>query len=123
MSGLLVYTKGSFLQLIEGPDPVVIELYNRIRGDQRHADVSLLFKEKIEQRSFENWSMGFVDGANPELASLAGYADLFSPTFAPADFRKDGERARLVFLQFKDGLWHRPVNVAGVVRMAGRAGV
>ncbi|MGN6366989.1 MAG: BLUF domain-containing protein [Phycisphaerae bacterium] len=123
VSGLLVYQYGSFLQLIEGADPIVIELYNKIRRDPRHTDVSLLFKEKIEQRSFEQWSMGFVDAANPELSGMPGYADLFTKQFQQTEFRRDGERARLVFLQFKDGLWHRPVNVAGAVRLGARVGV
>jgi hypothetical protein len=59
ITGILLYNSGNFMQLIEGDDAEVEGLYEKIRKDKRHSDVTLLFKETITHRNFENWLMGY----------------------------------------------------------------
>jgi len=59
VTGLLLFSKGNFMQLLEGVEPVIDTLYDKIRIDNRHADVKVLLKEPIAHRNFGDWTMGF----------------------------------------------------------------
>jgi len=59
VTGLLVYSGTHFLQLLEGPEEQVGEVFDAIRGDQRHQDVVVLLTEHAETRQFPGWSMGY----------------------------------------------------------------
>ena len=59
ITGILLYSGGNFMQLIEGKESAVETLYEKIRQDYRHRDVTLLFREKITQKNFDNWLMGY----------------------------------------------------------------
>ena len=69
ITGLLCYSDGIFLQVLEGGRSPVNRLYNRIVADPRHTDVELLQYEEISERRFASWSMGQVNLArlNPSL--------------------------------------------------------
>lgn len=59
ITGILLYNRGNFMQLIEGEKQATKELYEKINADRRHTQVSLLLSEPITHRNFENWSMGY----------------------------------------------------------------
>lgn len=61
LTGLLLFNKGTFMQLLEGEENAVDALYKKIEKDRRHTDVKLLLKETITHRNFSNWTMGFKD--------------------------------------------------------------
>ena len=61
VTGLLLFSKGNFMQLVEGEEPVIDTLYEKIRKDNRHAEVKVLLKESITHRNFGDWTMGFKD--------------------------------------------------------------
>jgi len=61
ISGMLLYHSGSFLQVLEGAEKNVENLYGRIERNPRHNKCLLLLRETIRKNEFENWSMGFVD--------------------------------------------------------------
>ncbi len=60
ITGMLIATKDSFIQVLEGGRMQVCQTYNHIAQDKRHSDVTILSFEEIPQRSFEGWSMGEV---------------------------------------------------------------
>ena len=76
VTGVLCYSTGIFLQVLEGGRMAVSKLYNHIVNDVRHHDVILLGYEEIGERSFVGWSMGQVnlDRLNPTL--LMKYSEL-----------------------------------------------
>ena len=76
VTGVLCYSTGIFLQVLEGGRMAVSKLYNDIANDVRHHDVILLGYEEIGERSFVGWSMGQVnlDRLNPTL--LMKYSEL-----------------------------------------------
>lgn len=47
------------MQLIEGEDEKVEGLFDKIRRDNRHKDVTLLIKENITHKNFDKWLMGY----------------------------------------------------------------
>lgn len=69
VTGLLCFTKDTFVQVLEGGRDEVCELYNRIARDDRHGNVRLLVYEEISERQFASWTMGQVnvDAVNPAL--------------------------------------------------------
>jgi hypothetical protein len=64
ITGVLFTSGGLFVQVLEGPEEDVEELYETIASDPRHRDVLLLDMERnVEERLFPGWSMRrlFVD--------------------------------------------------------------
>ena len=69
VTGVLCFSGGIFLQVLEGGRSAVNRLYNRIVADPRHTEVELLLYEEIGERRFASWSMGQVNMSrlNPSL--------------------------------------------------------
>ena len=69
VTGVLCFSGGIFLQVLEGGRTAVNRLYNRIVTDSRHTDIELLLYEEIAERRFAGWSMGQVNmqRLNPSL--------------------------------------------------------
>jgi hypothetical protein len=59
ITGLLIYKHGSFMQVLEGDEETVRDLYDIICADRRHHEVNILLKITVQQRQFPDWSMGF----------------------------------------------------------------
>ena len=74
VSGMLLYCAQSFLQMLEGQDEAVDATFARIESDDRHSDVRLLMNVQVSERAFPDWSMGFEQLDDDDLAeSLQGY--------------------------------------------------
>ncbi len=74
ITGVLCYSEGIFLQVLEGGRSEVNRLYNRIAADPRHAGVELMHYEEISERRFAGWSMGQVNMARLNRALLLKYS-------------------------------------------------
>ena len=59
LSGMLLYTEGSFFQVLEGTPDAVEALYANFELDRRHDRVTKIVNEAIPRRSFAHWTMGF----------------------------------------------------------------
>ena len=59
ITGILLYNNGNFMQLIEGDVENVESLFDIIKQDRRHSEVTLLLKENITHRNFDEWRMAF----------------------------------------------------------------
>ena len=59
ITGMLIYREGNFIQLIEGDEQAVKNLYSTIKDDSRHKDCLVLDEGTIEKRCFAEWSMNF----------------------------------------------------------------
>jgi hypothetical protein len=73
LTGLLVHGDGGFLQLLEGEERAVRDIYGRICADNRHQGPRLLL-DRESPRGFAGWSMGFEQVAekDSETAGLFG---------------------------------------------------
>ncbi|MFN5049318.1 BLUF domain-containing protein [Roseateles sp.] len=69
LTGLLCYSDGIFIQVLEGGRDAVNARYKAIVDDARHRDVIILSYEEIGERHFAGWSMGQVNlhRLNPAL--------------------------------------------------------
>jgi hypothetical protein len=61
VTGMLLYRNGYFIQVLEGEETDVDFIYQRIAADPRHDHVVLVEKNRITERAFPDWSMGFND--------------------------------------------------------------
>ena len=57
ITGCLLACNGWFIQTLEGERDAVRSLFEKIRGDARHEDVTLVKTGKAEARAFPLWSM------------------------------------------------------------------
>jgi hypothetical protein len=76
VTGALLLTEAGFAQVLEGARDTVERTFERICGDTRHADVTVLSFTPMERRSFPDWPMGFskqasVGGVDPLAMLLA----------------------------------------------------
>ncbi len=76
ITGLLLYIDGGFLQMLEGDELGLRELYGRISADRRHSDPKLMLDREVGERAFAGWSMGFERPCmdDPETAGMFGVA-------------------------------------------------
>lgn len=87
LTGLLLYLEGVFVQVLEGPEDQVRALLSRLRSDNRHSDIHIVYEEEAENRYFDTWSMAYLE---TDLDDLLETADLPSPEAALALFAADG---------------------------------
>ncbi|SNS24024.1 Sensors of blue-light using FAD [Tardiphaga sp. OK246] len=72
VTGMLVYSDGDFLQVLEGEPTNVVGIYDRISIDPRHRDISVLQRGLgYGDRLFPSWSMGFKRVPDGELIDEA----------------------------------------------------
>lgn len=81
ITGMLCFSEGLFIQVLEGGRGPVNRLYQRIVNDARHNDVVLLVYEEIAERRFAGWTMGQVNMARINTAMLLKYSE--RPTLDP----------------------------------------
>lgn len=77
ITGLLLHSDGNFMQLLEGPEAVVSELYARIERDPRHHMLITVLEERGLPREFADWSMACRQVDAPtwmQLSHLVGAA-------------------------------------------------
>jgi len=60
ITGLLVFNGTHFLQIIEGSESAIEELVERLRRDPRHTGFEIRDRQKVDARSFPDWSMELV---------------------------------------------------------------
>lgn len=104
ITGMLLYRGGNFIQVIEGENEEVLQLYENIKADPRHKDVTLLTQDPITTRQFHDWSMGFRNLDKMTEEELAGYSDFLDNDFSPAFFKDKPTRAYILLLSFKDSM-------------------
>ena len=86
ITGILLYSNGTFFQVLEGDEATVENLYTTIEKDPRHKNCTLIEKLNITERAFPYWSMGFEKIKPKELRKMEGLNNFFEHDFTPAGF-------------------------------------
>lgn len=58
ITGVLLYSKTQFLQVLEGEHSLIVDLYQRIKSDPRHSNAVIISLKHIKERYFPSWQMG-----------------------------------------------------------------
>lgn len=72
VTGLLLHLDHGFLQILEGPEDAVLEIFRHIERDHRHIGIRVLIRQDVPERLFGEWSMGFDQWAkdSPRTAGV-----------------------------------------------------
>ena len=103
VTGMLLYTEGTFFQVLEGPAAAVDAAFATIAADPRHARAVTIIRERIARRAFGEWSMGYVTATPRELDAVSGMNDFF--TQASCFDLLDAGRAKKLLTAFRVGRW------------------
>ena len=60
LTGALAYGDGHFIQVLEGPEDVVIATMDRICADRRHRGLEIIGPTPITHRMFPDWCMALL---------------------------------------------------------------
>ena len=72
VTGALYYDASHFVQVLEGEDKALIQLYARILDDPRHSNVRTLAVRRIDERDFIQWGMGRVEHIDSGVGDFLG---------------------------------------------------
>ena len=86
VTGILLYWEktNQFLQILEGEENAVFNLYDKISKDNRHSLSKIIYQENIQERGFKDWSMAFKNIGDIETSNLDGFSN-----FSTLDFTSE----------------------------------
>lgn len=76
LTGLLIYSDGNFMQVLEGERKVVNATFDRIAHDSRHHHIMRMIDEPIERRHFKDFAMGFRDDSALSAEQRKAFSDI-----------------------------------------------
>ena len=104
ITGILLYKGGNFMQVLEGPEAQVEQLYETIKKDPRHKNVNIISRETIQKRQFPSWEMAFQNLDSSAIKDEPGYSQFLHDEFTDEIYRQNPLRAYIMLLTFKDNL-------------------
>ncbi len=83
VTGILLYWKktNQFMQVLEGEENILLNLYDKICKDTRHSLIKIIYQEGIIERGFKDWTMAFQSIDEIDTSSLDGFSE-----FSKLDF-------------------------------------
>jgi hypothetical protein len=95
ITGLLLYSEGVFIELLEGDKMEVILAYKKIEIDRDHKNLIILSTGESTGRIFPDWSMGYMADNKTAVQKMSGYVN---PS-ALNQFEADSENPAIVALK------------------------
>jgi len=102
ITGMLLYKNGHFMQVLEGDEARVMEIFADIEKDKRHKSVDILRAEFIQYRDFPDWSMGFANIDKLNASTTHGFTRFLELDFRSDYFSEDSVEAHAMLLAFKE---------------------
>ncbi|WP_426246542.1 BLUF domain-containing protein [Nocardioides sp. LHG3406-4] len=85
ITGMLIFHRGNFAQVLEGDEHAVRATFDRICADDRHHSVVVELEDTVDDRTFPDWSMGFRDLADGTAEEIEGFSTFFRDVQAGKD--------------------------------------
>lgn len=101
ISGVLLYSEGNFIQVIEGTEDKLNAVYQRILEDERHTGSIIISKKKITERTFCEWSMGFKTVSKETTKNLDGYTDFLNQNIPVSQMPRPSNTVMTMLYNFK----------------------
>lgn len=102
ITGMLLYSNGNFIQVIEGEESVVLSLHQKIVNDPRHSNLITLLQRPLTERMFGNWTMGFRNLGEESEETLPGFTRFLAETQKPENLTQNAERVYKLLLTFRE---------------------
>ena len=83
ITGILVYWARTrqFMQVLEGSEKAIFDLYEDIKKDDRHKCLKLIYSGETPERCFSNWTIGFSKFESIEKSKLEGVSGFLEKGF------------------------------------------
>jgi hypothetical protein len=102
LTGALLYHRGRFIQILEGPDEQLAARFAVIAADPRHRGIHVVSEEPITERQFPDWTMGFRPLTDDSITALPGYDDMFDGTTGEVRLARQNEEAQQLLEWLRD---------------------
>ena len=90
------------MQALEGEEQTVEQMYSKVEKDPRHSCLTQLRWEKLKERRFPDWSMGFKNLQDIDLGQIPGYSEFMNEPLTSPIFQADSSRAQKLLLAFTE---------------------
>jgi hypothetical protein len=101
VTGILLYSDGNIMQVLEGERASIEELMQKISTDSRHKGVIVLLQESIEQRQFADWSMAYKRLTNAEADGFSGF---LASASSEDEAQLRASRAKSLLVRFRNSM-------------------
>ena len=102
ITGMLLYKDGRFIQLLEGHEKQVQDSFERIRKDDRHTAVELLWLRYVQYRDFPDWTMGFLNADEVDPETMKGYSPFLERDLRYETFIQNSTEVHEMLQAFKE---------------------
>ena len=102
VTGMLLYVGESFIQVLEGEEKDVSEIYEDICKDDRNIGNILIAKETISERAFPDWSMGFKRLSKKDKDDIDGYSEFLDSEMTPEQIAAHPSKAISLLYYYKN---------------------
>lgn len=101
VTGILLYKDRRFMQVLEGDEQTVRDLYETIKRDERHTNVRTVIEGNIDDREFGEWAMGFpnINAAAP--ADQEGVSQFMEGKFTREELQAQQTKIQALLKVFK----------------------
>ncbi len=116
ITGILVYDRGHFFQILEGGYNDVESLFSRIQMDKRHTRVNRIISYSIQERYFDNWKMGLYnldETAEFDFHKLKKCMKLLHDVTSVSEKRTLAKYALKIFVDLKEDMETQPEDLIG----------
>lgn len=104
LTGALLYHRGRFIQILEGPDEQIDSRFAVISADSRHRSIHVVSEEAVDERQFPEWTMGFRPLTDDSITTIDGYDDFFDGTTGEVRLTHANDEAQQ-FLEWLRDYW------------------
>lgn len=99
ITGVLLYHRQEFMQLMEGEETEVRALFASICKDPRHQQIHVMWEGPLAERNFSGWEMALVAPTDAELQQRPGYEQLLDKGLIASSRDSIGKK---ILLQVRD---------------------
>lgn len=99
ITGVLSYRKGHYIQVLEGNESAIDQLYSNITQDSRHEKVTKILDFNISKRSFPSWNMKLLESISKDR-SFVSMIEQHKECLA--DLEPDQQRLLELFCDYKN---------------------
>ncbi len=89
------------MQILEGEKDTIFKLLDKIKKDERHQSLKLIYDNGIDSRSFSKWSMAFTNFESINKSQLEGYSRFLEEGFTDELLKEEPSDAIKLFNAFK----------------------
>ncbi len=106
ITGVLLCCGRDVMQLLEGDEMKVREVFEPIGQDERHSRIELLLAKTVNRRLFPEWAMGLADLRSRTLINRDRLVRMIQDLRAEHDTKQFGVEARMLIHDFSQQLLH-----------------